>query len=534
MLSLDRSSRSAAQPQDLTHTKLRRRDFIKQALAFSAALSSSGPFAGTAGAATAPKRGGLFRVGMQSANVSDSLDPATTASIYMIQMNHAFRSYLTEITPTNKVGADAAESWDSSPDATKWTFKLAKNITFHNGKPFTANDAVASLNYHRGGSSKSAAKPLLEDVAEIKADGTGTVVITLKSGNADLPYLLSDYHLVMMPSDDGDKVDFSSGIGTGPFKILKHDPGVGSHLQRFDNYFRDVWFDGVQLIGINDVIARQAALQTSAVDAISEVDLKSVEYLKAVPGIEIDDLTSAAHATLPMFCDTAPFDNIDVRLALKYAIDRDEQVKKICSGHGTLGNDHPIGRSLPYWANLEQRVYDPDKAKFHLKKAGAEGLTVTLSASEAPFGGAVDMAILYSEQAAKAGITINVVREPVDGYWDSVWLKKPFITDYWGARPTPDVIFSIAYKDDAPWNESHWKDPEFNSLLRAAKAELDQAKRADMYRQMQSLCRDDGGTIVPFFRNTVFARRSNVIHGPDMASNWALDGARCYQRWWFA
>ena len=98
---------------------------------------------------------------------------------------------------------------------------------------------------------------------------------------------------------------------------------------------------------------------------------------------------------------------------------------------------------------------------------------------------------------------------------------------------TPDVMFSLAYKDDAVWNESHWKNERFNMLLREAKAELDDVKRNDMYREMQLLCRDDGGTIVPFFRNRVFARRANVQHVEQMAGNWELDGARSFQRWWF-
>jgi len=95
-------------------------------------------------------------------------------------------------------------------------------------------------------------------------------------------------------------------------------------------------------------------------------------------------------------------------------------------------------------------------------------------------------------------------------------------------------MFSLAYKDDAAWNESHWQNEQFNKILREAKAELDQDKRTEMYREMQMLCRDDGGTIVPFFRNRVFARRSNVMHQPEMAGNWELDGARSFQRWWFA
>jgi peptide/nickel transport system substrate-binding protein len=164
--------------------------------------------------AAEPKKGGTFRVGMHDGNTTDDLDPGTTESVYMIQMNHAIRSYLTEITNTNEIGPDAAESWTASDDASVWTFKLFDDMSFHNdkpftaddavaslNKPFTADDAVASLNYHRGEDSKSAAKALLEDVEEITADGSHTVVIKMKSGNADLPYLLSDYHLVMMPSD---------------------------------------------------------------------------------------------------------------------------------------------------------------------------------------------------------------------------------------------------------------------------------------------------------------------------------------------
>jgi peptide/nickel transport system substrate-binding protein len=104
----------------------------------------------------------------------------------------------------------------------------------------------------------------------------------------------------------------------------------------------------------------------------------------------------------------------------------------------------------------------------------------------------------------------------------------------WGARPTPDVMYSLAYKDDAAWNESHWKNPRFNELLRAAKTELDQQKRATMYREMHQLLRDDGGTIVPMFTNFVYARDKKVVHGPDLAASWQVDGARGCSRWWFA
>ena len=103
----------------------------------------------------------------------------------------------------------------------------------------------------------------------------------------------------------------------------------------------------------------------------------------------------------------------------------------------------------------------------------------------------------------------------------------------WGARPTPDVMYTLAYKDDAPWNESRWQNARFNELLGMAKAELDDAKRAEMYTEMGQISRDDGGTILPYFPNFVYARRKNVRHTGQLAASWAMDGARAASRWWF-
>ncbi|MCP4315864.1 MAG: ABC transporter substrate-binding protein [Hyphomicrobiales bacterium] len=514
--------------------RLNRRRFMEGALATGATAAAASTLWSTKVAAQTPKRGGTFRVGVHDGNTADSLDPGTTESVYMIQLSHAARSYLTEITNTNELGPDVAESWEATPDASEWRFKLASGVTFHSGKTLTAQDVVDSLNYHRGEKTTSAAKALLSDVTNIGAEGDDTVVITLASGNADLPFLVSDYHLVILPSDGNGGVDWQSGDGAGPYKIVNHDPGVRTELVKHDGWHREgAYFDAVHMIVLNDANARQTALITGDIDAITDVDLKTVSLLQRAPGIVIDDVPSGSHVTLPMFCDQGPFDNVDVRLALKYAINREEIVEKILFGYGSIGNDHPIAPSLPYWADLEQRTYDPDKAKFHMEKSGLGNIKVKLSAADSVMSGAVDMCVLYAEHAKAAGIDIEVVREPNDGYWSNVWLVKPFVFVQWGARPTPDVMFSLAYKDDAAWNESHWQNKRFNELLLAAKAELDQDKRAGMYKEMQLLCKDDGGTIVPFFRNRTMARRDNVKHGEFIASNWELDGARGYQRWWF-
>jgi peptide/nickel transport system substrate-binding protein len=516
--------------------RISRRQFMEGALASGLTVAAASTIWSKAAKAQ-PKKGGLFRVALDDGNTTDTMDPATYESQFQLTMAYTHRNYLTEITPENVVGPELAESWEASDDASEWVFKLRKGAEFHNGKTFDADDAVASLNHHRGEDTKSAGKALLDTIVELKADDKNTLRVKLNAGSADFPYVLTDYHFTMQPSDGEGGIIWKDGVGSGGYMVESFEPGVRAHFKRFPNYWKEgrAHFDEVEFLAIADVNARQSALKTHEVDAMNECDVKTAHLLARDPNIEVENVPSGTHLTLPMHVDVAPFNNNDVRMALKYAIDREQTVQKILGGYGSVGNDHPIGEVLPYYAQgLEQRVYDPDKAKFHLKQAGMENLEVSLSTSNVPAPGGVDLAILFQETAKKAGIEIDVVREPDDGYWSNVWLVKPFCLVSWGQRPTPDVMFSLAYAADADWNESHFKDERFNKLLIAARAELNDAKRGEMYFEMQQIMRDEGGTIIPVFRNYVYARRANVHHEANMSGNWALDGSRAAERWWFA
>ena len=484
--------------------------------------------------AQTPQKGGVVKWGQFDGNTSDGYDPGKYASNQDIQLAHTFRSYLTQINADSSLGQDMATNWTASADASSWTFELNKDAVFHSGKPFTAKDAVASLNFHRGEGTTSAAAALLTDVTDIKTDGDHVITIELSQGFADLPWILTDYHLTMLPAKDDGTPDWESGDGAGPYKMDNYEPGVSASLSRHDGWHGEgAYFDGIEMTVLNDSNARQSALITGDIDVSAQIDLKTMALLARNPDIEIDNFPSGSAITLPMFCDVAPFDNLDVRLALKHAINREDLIEKIMFGSATPGNDFHVSPNMPYFPDIEQRKYDPDKAKYHLKQAGLDSLEVDLSATDSVLAGAIDMCVLYAEHAKPAGISINTVREPADGYWSDVWLKKPFVFVKWGARPTPDNIFSLTYKEDAAWNEAHWKNDRFNELLLQAKAELDDNLRAEMYREMCQISRDDGGTIIPFFINYVYARRKNVQHGPDVATSWEMDGARWGSRWWF-
>ena len=493
-----------------------------------------GPLA--AGRASAqPRKGGTIRIAIAAGNTNDNYDPGTWTHQFVQVFGTARHGFLTEVAADGSLVGELAESWDASDDARTWTFKIRQGVTYHSGKDMTPEDVVASINHHRGEDSTSAAKPFFDPITDITIDGNN-VRVTLASGNADFPFIMSDYHVPIMPSADG-KVDPTSSDGCGAYIVTDYSPGVSASMRRNPNYWKSdrAHFDAVELLTILDPAARQAALMTGDVDVIDQVDLKTSAFLQRAPSVKILSTSGTQHYTFAMDTRAAPFADNNVRMALKHAIDRQELVDKILFGYGEIGNDHPIGRSNYYHADdLEQNDYDPDKAKFYLREAGLDSLDVSLSAADAAFGGAVDAGLLYSDKAAAAGININVVREVNDGYWSEVWMKKPFSAVYWGGRPTEDWMFTTAYASGVPWNDTFWEHERFNELLLAARPEINEDRRREMYREMQDIVRGQGGAVIPMFANYVMAHRDTVAQPDQVAANWTLDGFRAVERWWFA
>jgi len=207
--------------------KIGRRDFLAGAAAVGAvAAASSFPLSGAE--AQTPKKGGTLRIAMAHGNTNDNYDPAIWNNAYAQVFATARNGYLTEVAADGSLVGELAESWEASADASVWTLKLRQGVEYHSGKTVTAEDVVASINYHRGDQSTSAAKPIVAPITDIKADGQN-VVVTLESGNADFPFIVSDYHLAILPSKDG-KIDKTSSDGCGGYKVETYEPGVRAVL----------------------------------------------------------------------------------------------------------------------------------------------------------------------------------------------------------------------------------------------------------------------------------------------------------------
>ena len=507
-----------------------RRDFLSSTSAFGAATAFG--LALPSGAAYgAPKRGGTLKLGLAGGHTTDSMDPLTSLDNVQVILCWATYNNLVELNDKREAVPELAESWEAEPGAKVWHFNLRKGAEFHNGKELDADDVIYSLNRHRGPDTKSGSAGLMKSITDITKTNKHQIRVELASGNADLPYIFSAFHLCITPADFD---DWANPVGTGAYRLASYEAGVRASGERNPNYWKAdrAHVDAYEVTAVNDETARLNALRSGDVHIISLVTSRLAAKLDSEPNIDVVRSPGPQHYTMPMDIRAAPYTDSHVRQALKHSIDREAVLKSIASGYGSLGNDHPIGPSDPFYNHeLPIRPYDPDKAKWHLKQAGMDSLAVDLSTSPAAGPGGPDLAVLLKESAKSSGITVNIIREPADGYWANVWLKKPFMVSFWNGRETTDMMLTLGYSVESSWNETHWNHPGFEAKLAEARALLDFDKRREIYWDLQRTVSEEGASIIPIF-NDFLDGFSTQVGGalPDAAR--ATVGARPIERCW--
>ncbi|NVK13849.1 MAG: twin-arginine translocation signal domain-containing protein, partial [Rhodobacteraceae bacterium] len=296
--------------------KLSRRDFLGKAAALGFTAVSANLLLSTAAKAAGPQKGGTIRLGLQGGSTTDSLDPALVTNTVGLMVTRLWGETLVELADDGGIEGKLAESYEASADAKTWTFKLRSGVTYSNGQNVTADDVVKTMERHSGEDTKSGALGIMRGIKDVRADGD-SVVFELDSPNADLPYLLADYHLIIQPNGGND--DPAAAIGTGPYIMKSADMGVRFVAEKNPNYWGDLGnADTVEIIVINDDTARVAALQSGQVDVIDRVPPRTAKLVDRAPNITVHSTSAAGHYVFIMHCNTAPFDNNDVRMALKY------------------------------------------------------------------------------------------------------------------------------------------------------------------------------------------------------------------------
>ncbi|CAH0128702.1 Periplasmic dipeptide transport protein [Agrobacterium fabrum] len=487
-----------------------RRELLHMMLAGGVALSAGSTILGRASKAVAatPVSGGSLKAAGWSSSTADTLDPAKASLSTDYVRCCALYNRLTFLDVSGTPQMELAESIETK-DAKTWTVKLRSGVTFHDGKSLTADDVVYSLKRHLDPAVGSKVAKIAAQMTGFKAVDKNTVEITLANPNADLPSILALHHFMIVA--DG-ATDFSKGNGTGAFKLEKFEPGVRSVMAKNANYWKSggPHLDSFEFMAISDDNARVNALLSGDIQLAAAINPRALRLLDKQDGVVMSKTTSGNYTNLNIRLDQAPGNKTDFVAGMKSLINREQIIKAALRGLGEVGNDQPVPPMSPYYnPDLKPKAFDLDKAKFHFEKAGVIGQSIPVIASDAA-GSSIDMAMIMQASAAQIGVKLDVQRVPSDGYWSNYWLKAPIHFGNINPRPTPDILFSLLYASDAPWNESQYKSPKFDKMMLEARGLLDLEKRKQIYFEMERMIADEAGTIIPAYISNVDAISSKL------------------------
>lgn len=513
------------------HGGVSRRTVLKGALAAAALAATPAALGGcrsgageerqAGGATTGPVRGGRLRAAISGASTTDeTLDPHLGASwadgARAKNVFDKLAAYNADLTVTNRL----AETIEPNRDGTTWQIRLRAGVSWHDGKPLTADDVLYSVAriLDPKNSLPGAIDLAAVDLGSSKRIDDLTVQLAMRQPIADLPSLLAGWYVYVVP--DGTK-DFSRPVGTGPFKLQSFSPGDRAVLVRNENYWEDgkPYLDELELITINDDEARLNALLGGDLDICHEL---APSQGRAQAGNALLRVVASPIGMFQAFIvmtDQAPFDDNDVRLALKYGVDRQALVDTVFFGYGEVGNDL-YGKGAPFYHDqLPQRTYDPERARSLLRKAGREGLELTLFTSD-PTPGMLEAATLFAEQAKESGLRIKLHKSPRDSYWSTVYLKVPFAQTNWGSYSL-DWFYAQTVLSTSPSNETGWRRPDFDRRFAEVRATMDPALKRERYFALQEALHHEGGYVIHSFAKWLDGLGPTVrgVEGTTVASN---------------
>ena len=425
---------------------------------------------------------------------ASDVDPISRGRVFTV--TEKIMSRLVRPGLDGKPAPDLALSWSSNANATEWTFKLREGVKFHSGKPFTSADAAYSLRRVQDPKLDSPARASISMVKSIETPDAQTLKLVLAAPYADMPLVLTDYRLMIIPDGSGDTIK-ATGTGTGPFKLEKFDAQGTTVLVANNDYY-----DGapgvarVEIIGIPDGQARFQALMGKQIDLLQNISKQQRQLLERASGFGVQEVPTGNWRGIVFRTDMKPWDDPRVRRAVRLAVDRKAMMDLAAGGAGVVGCDTPVGPKDQY-RSTKSCPQDIAKAKALLAEAGYPNgidleLPVATLQAEWPA-----MAEAFQQQVAPAGFRVKIAQVPTDGYFNQIWMKRPVSMTRWNDRPA-DAILNEAYRGGAKWNESFFKDAKFDALLDAARSELNFEKRRTKYIEAQDYLWENGGTLVGF------------------------------------
>jgi peptide/nickel transport system substrate-binding protein len=514
----------SAQGPNPLETRLSRRDLLKLASAGAITLGAGGLLEACGSSSTGsssttttapagkPKRGGTLVLGASGGSSTDTLDALNIVNGVDFARVYQLYDSLVAFDENALPKLQLAESIEPNADATVWTIRLRSGVTWHNGKAFTADDVIYTFQRildpkHPAYGATSIASM---DVKHIKKLDSLTLQVPFLSPFSTFVETLPCYTYFVVPVGYDPPNDPSfPRIGTGPFKFQSFVPGETSLFVRNENYWDGPpYVDAIRISDFSDETSQVNALISGQVNLIDQLTSTSVTQLKQA-GLNYQSADGGGYVMITMRVDVPPFNDVRVRQALRLCVDRPQMRDLQFDGAGLLGNDI-FGRwDTVYDDSLPQRQQDIPQAKFLLKQAGQENLTVTfVTANETQ--GSTSEATIFAQQASAAGVKVNLQTVSPSTIFGPNYLKWHFSQDQWYYFPYfPMVGFNTL--PTSTISETHFNNPVYTSLYKQGSATVDAAKRTEIAHAMQKIDYDSGGAIIPNFYPVIDGFAKNVM-----------------------
>jgi peptide/nickel transport system substrate-binding protein len=490
--------------------------------------ASSSAAGGTTTSSGAPTKGGTLKLASQApAAAVNPLTVADAGGLCMLAQTGEFLTF--DNNQALQLQPMLATSWKPSNNGSVWTFKLRPNVKFHNGQPLTADDVVWT--FQQQADTKNAANALSTFSGVLKPDGVQkvddtTVAFHLEAPNGSFPYIISsdNYNCIIVPKGTDFAKWQTNFMGTGPFKFKSYSQNQSATFVANPDY----WGGAPNLASTEFTFYTQQqpqilALQGGQVDVIVQFVAQGASSILNSSNYNIIKLKSSNHRQLSMRNDKAPFTDARVRQAIAYSLNRPAMVQALLASLGEVGNDSPFAPKFPSTdTSIPQRTQNISKAKQLLSAAGhPNGFSTELFTEQYEEIPALATVIQQSAKAIGVNIKLNV--EPQSGYYgkatygNSDWLDGIMSLVDYGDRGVPNVYLQSALTSNGPWNAAHFKNSQYDSLVKQYVATVDLQTQKSLAGKIQTLLLNETPIVVPYFIDGLTATTKSV-HGVNPTS----------------
>lgn len=470
--------------------------------------ADSGPASSSGGGKTEPAAPSTLRVA-RGEDVT-TWDPYNNTGIQLIMISKLIYNNLIQMTADGQLAPDLATEWSGNDDATEWTFQLRKDVKFSDGTPFNAEAVKTSLERYLSETLSNGNQ--WTTFLGVDVTDEYTCVLKFSDSNGSLPNTLCETPMLNPVSVQEGAESLDKAIGTGPYKLAAWEIGNKVVLEKNEGYWGDApAYDTIEFYVIQEDSTRLAAVQTGDIDIADQIPADLALTVEGDASVQLKRVNGQDNMFLGLKCDTAPFDDVNARLAVMYGINRQSLVDNVVLGGQTVRSILPEG-TLGYNASkFEEIRYDPEYARELLSKSGYNGETLEFIAPIGWYAKQSEQcqAIIADLQAIGFQVNLTMLEGATFSTTRNNGEYNIYTTGCAHASNDPNQFFSQRVKGDSA--KSGYVNPELNAAIDAGAAAKLPEDRQAQYEKVAQIMLEDAAPMIPLFQwERIYAVSSKI------------------------